>query len=289
MSPPVESVPSFLSQQVTSARRFYLNLKPRYGTAITIVSGGWEECAADYIIDRDSFPYYGVEFVAAGKGELVLNGKRHALTPGTIFAYGPGVPHHINTSPDERLNKYFVDATGTETRKLMKGCGLAPGKLIQTAAIADVREAFSELIRLGLRRDLRTERTCALQFELLLHIIARSSSVGSKLERQSHVTFERCRKFMDEHFLRLKTLEQVADSCHVDNSHLCRIFRRFQHDSPLQYLLRLRMIWAAERLHNSQLLVREVANELQIDPFHFSRIFKRVHGVSPSDFMRTHG
>jgi AraC-like DNA-binding protein len=199
------------------------------------------------------------------------------------------VPHRIHTSPDERLSKYFVDATGTETRKLMDRYGLAPGRVIQIAAIADVREAFAQLIRFGLCRDPLTERTCALQLELLLHTIARSRTVRSKLERQSQATFERCRRYIDGNFLRLKSVEQVADSCHVDPSHLCRLFRRFQQVSPLQYLLRLRMIWAAERLADAPVLVQEVAHELQVDPFHFSRTFKHVHGVSPSDFLRSRG
>jgi AraC-like DNA-binding protein len=289
MTPADNAPPSFISQQVTSARRFYLNLKPRATRSITVICGGWEECAGDFVINRSSFPYLCVEFVAAGKGELILNGKRCALTPGTIFSYGPGVPHQIRSSPDYRLTKYFVDATGSEMRRLMDGCGLTPGKVLQTAAIADVREAFAELIHLGTLRDGRTERTCALQLELLLHAIARSRTVRSKLERQSQATFERCRKYIDEHFRTLKSIEDVADSCHVDPSHLCRLFRRFHQVSPLQYLLRLRMIWAAERLANAPVLVQEVAHELQIDPFHFSRLFKHVHGVSPSDFLRGRG
>jgi AraC-like DNA-binding protein len=281
--------PSFLSEQVTSSRRFYLNLRPRNTRTASVVCGGWEHCADDFTINRRSFPYFGLEFVAAGSGHLVLNGKRHRLSPGSVFTYGPGVSHEIRSSHDDRLDKYFVDATGRDTPRLMAESGLTPGTLLQTPAIADVREAFAQLIRLGLRRDARTERTCALQFELLLHTIARSKSVRSKLERQSQATFERCRKFMDEHFLRTRTVEEVAESCHVDASHLCRLFRQFQHDSPLQYLLRRRMNWAAERLANASVLVQEVAHELEVDPFHFSRTFKHVHGVSPSDFLRSRG
>lgn len=278
--------PTFLSQQVTSARRFYLNLKPRSTRAIAVTCGGWEECAADFVIDRRSFPYFGVEFVTAGAGELLLQGRRHALCPGSIFSYGPGVAHRIRTSPDDRLSKYFVDATGADTRRLLEQCGLSPGRFIQSSADAEVREAFSQLIRLGLNQDSRTARTCALQFELLLHAIARSRGARSMLERQSQSNFERCRKFIDDHFLRLRSVDEVADACHVDSSHLCRLFRRFHHESPLRYLHRLRMVWAAERLANSAVLVQEVAQELEQDPFHFSRTFKQVHGVSPSGFLR---
>ena len=280
------SAPPFLSQQVTAARRFYFNLKPRATKAVAVVCGGWEHCAADYVINRSTFPYWSVEFVAAGKGELFLDGRRHPLAAGTIFSYGPGVAHRIVTSPEERLDKYFVDAAGAGTRTLMRAAGLTPGDVLQTAAIADVREAFSQLIRFGVSRDPQAERTCALQFELLLHAIARSRTVRSKLERQSQATFERCRKYIDEHFLRLKSIEEVADSCHVDPSHLCRLFRRFQQASPLQYLRRQRMTWAAERLANTPVLVQEIAQELRVDPFHFSRTFKHVHGVSPSAFLR---
>ena len=78
---PVSSPPDFLSQQVTAARRFYLDLTPRPTKGLTVVCGGWEECAPDYTIDRATFPYLSIEFVAAGRGELLLAGRRHELGP----------------------------------------------------------------------------------------------------------------------------------------------------------------------------------------------------------------
>src|SRR5262245_47576984 len=101
-SPP-ETAPAFVSAQVTDARRFYLNLKPRATTGLTVVCGGWEECTPDYTIDRKTFPFPSLEFVAAGRGELLLAGKRHELSPGTLFTYGPGVSHRIRTSADAPL------------------------------------------------------------------------------------------------------------------------------------------------------------------------------------------
>ena len=86
---PVPEPPAFVSAQVTDARRFYLNLKPRTATDLTVVCGGWEECAPDYTIDRKTFPFPSIEFVAAGRGEIILAGKRHELSPGALFAYGP--------------------------------------------------------------------------------------------------------------------------------------------------------------------------------------------------------
>jgi AraC-like DNA-binding protein len=283
--PASDAPPSFLSPQVVSARRFYLNLKPRREAGLAVVCGGVEKCAADYVIDRKTFPYLSIEFVAAGHGTLVLAGKTHALSPGAVFAYGPTIAHVIRTDAADPLVKYFVDFIGAAGRRLLAASGLAPGEVRPVTAIGDVRGAFDALIAAGLRHDRYTERLCVLQLETVFLTIARSRGAMSPNERRARMTFERCREFIDNAFLRISSVEDVATACRIDGSHLCRLFRRFHNESPFHYLQRLRMQWAADRLLSSDALVREVADELQIDPYQFSRVFKRIHGVSPMAFI----
>lgn len=274
--------PAFVSEQVTAARRFYQNLRPKPSRGLTVVCGGWEECAPHYVIDRQGFPYYSVEFVAAGRGELVLAGRRHALEPGTVFSYGPGISQQIRPAPGPPLGKFFVNFTGAHGRKLLRECQLDPGACVQLSSPTEARHAFEALVRLGTGHHRLTARMCALQVELLLLALVRTTQPGSHSERRSLATFERCRQHIDTHFLSLATVEQVAAACHLDSAYLCRLFRRFQAETPYRYLQRLQMQWAAERLHTSDRLIREVADDLRIDPFQFSRAFKRVHGVSPT-------
>ena len=280
------SAPPFLSQQVTAANRFYLNLKPRSRVNLAVVCGGWEECAEDYLIQRSTFPYLSIEFVAAGRGTLTLAGGEHALQPGTVFCYGPSVAHVIRNDAVAPLRKYFVDFAGATAPMLLREAGIRPGTVRVLAAVTEVHREFDRLIAHGQRRDQRTERACALQLELLLHAIARASEPPGAAARRLHETFRRCREHVDQHFLRLDSVDAIATECHVHKSHLCRMFRRFQNESPLQYLQRLKMQWAANRLQSSGALVRQVADELGIDPFQFSRTFKRVHGLSPQNFFR---
>ena len=279
--------PAFVSQQVTAARRFYQNLRPKSGQALTVVCGGWEECAPDYTINRRTFKFLSVELVASGHGELELNGRHHALEPGTVFTYGPGISQRISPTPGSRLGKYFVNFAGERGLALLRECKLSPGTCSQLSTTAEARHAFETLIRLGPSHHRLTTKMCALQLELLLLALVRSTQPGSPSERRSLATFERCRHHIDAHFLSLATLEQAAVACHVDAAYLCRLFQRFQSETPFRYLQRLQMQWAAERLHASGQLVREVADELKINAFQFSRTFKRIHGVSPTDFLRS--
>jgi AraC-like DNA-binding protein len=276
----------FISRQVTAASRFYLNLRPRSARDLAVVCGGWEACAGNYAVDRRTFPYWSIEFVAEGKGALDLAGCRHRLSPGTLFAYGPGVPHRLRTSPHARLVKYFVDFVGRPGYGLLQSCGLLRGRVVRVEAIGALRADFDALIGLGLRQDSLTERTCKLQLELLLHGIARSRRPASEGERRGRAAFERVRGLMDARFLELSSVSELAAASHLDSSHLSRLLRRFNCDPPLRYLQRRKMVWAAERLRTTEVLVRQVADELGLDPFQFSRTFKRVHGVSPAHFVR---
>ena len=281
--------PAFVSQQVTTARRFYQNLRPKPSQALTVVCGGWEETAPDYTIDRPTFQFLSVELVATGHGELLLNGHRHPLEPGTVFSYGPGISQRIRPTPGSRLGKYFVNFSGERGLTLLRECKLRPGSCALLSSTTEARHAFETLIRLGTAHHRLTARMFALHLELLLLTLVRSSPPGSPSERRSLATFERCRQHIDAHFVSLATLEAAAAACHVDAAYLCRLFQRFQSETPFRYLQRLQMQWAAERLHASGRLVREVADELKINAFQFSRTFKRIHGVSPTDFLRARG
>ena len=85
----------------------------------------------------------------------------------------------------------------------------------------------------------------------------------------------------------MRSLGEVSAKCHVSSPYLCSLFRRYGDQSPYQYLLRLKMNAAAERLAQPGALVKSVADEMGFtDPFHFSRTFRRVLGISPVKFRR---
>jgi len=278
-------VPEFFSDQVLEAHRFYLDTYPRSRQPLAVVCGGCEHCQPDYRINRSDFPFYSVEFVARGKGTLTLQGRQHALFPGKVFAYGPGVPHVITTDPDNRLVKYFVDFTGPNASKILRNYGPAPGQAVQVTSPDVILRIFDDLIKNGETDSRYSPLLCATIVQQLILKIAETTVVEQVHTSVAFSTYQTCREFIRNNCLTVRSLEDVAEQCHIDTSYLCRLFKRFDNQSPYQYLMRLKMNAAAQRLHAPDALVKKVAYELgYADPFHFSRAFKKVFGLSPETF-----
>ena len=281
------AAPDFFSPQVARARRFYLDLNPPGDRALTLVCCGVECCTTDYAIHRSTFPFHSIEYVVRGRGTVKLKGRLYPLQPGSLFSYGPGIGHDIASDPAGPLVKYFVDFSGRRAGTLLRFCSLTAGGVSQVFPANELQAVFDELIHCGLKGTRYSTQAGEKLLECLVLKIAGSRAPLEGRETLAFATYQRCRQHIQQHFRRLKTLQQIGAECRLNHSYLCRLFRQYDHQSPYQYLLRLKMNFAAELLLQPASLVKQVAEETGFgDPFHFSRAFKTVFGLSPDAFRR---
>ncbi|EIP98142.1 DNA-binding domain-containing protein, AraC-type [Opitutaceae bacterium TAV1] len=276
-----------LSPQVTESRYFFPNLAPSPGgRGVAVTLGGRERCRSDYDISRRSYAYHGIEYVAEGAGWVELAGLRQALRPGSVYAYAPDTRCAIRTDPKQPMLKYFVCASGAGLRPRIARAGLGNGRARVLAAHAEIRSVMEDLIREGQRSGPLAPAICAQLFELLLLKIedgARWEPAGD----HAWATFQKCKALIDAEAEHWHTLTEVARAAGIEESSVCRLFRRFQGTSPYQYLLRRKMNIAAEFLVETGGLVKEAAQRVGFDdPYHFSRCFKAVHGIAPRELLR---
>ncbi len=193
----------------------------------------------------------------------------------------------IAARPGDSLVKYFVDFAGAGAEPLLRSCGLGPGRVSDVYPAHALQPIFDELIDAGLHPRRGSAALCAKLLECLVLRLAGARAPAAGTDTPAFDTYQACRRHIEAHALRLRTLRQTAAECHVDEAYLCRLFRRYDHESPFQCLRRLKMTYAAERLQQTGALVKQVAAEAGFtDPFHFSRVFRAVLGVSPADFRR---
>jgi AraC-like DNA-binding protein len=281
--------PNYISRQVEEARRFYFGQDVTPADDLVAICGGWERVSRDYTIQRDTFPWLCLEFVAGGRGTLRMGKETHRLERGSVFAYGPGMAHRIETDADALLSKYYLNFAGREAADLMSAVMMSPGTCRRADNADELEEALSMMMEDGIRSRPQAPLIAALQLRVFLLKLAGDGLIEGEADRRAQQTLRRGLAHIDQNFLEAATVEQVAEACHVSPSHLTRLFIRFGYGPPYRYLLRKKMVHAAVLLDSGRLLVREVAERLGIDAFQFSRMFKRVHGISPSDFVKRHG
>ncbi len=95
----------------------------------------------------------------------------------------------------------------------------------------------------------------------------------------------KARQFMDENFLAIEEVNEVAVFCNLSEFHFFRSFRQAFGTTPYQYLLNKRLELSSGLLQKGDLPVTQVALECNFpDIYTFSKAFKRRFGISPSQF-----
>jgi AraC-like DNA-binding protein len=279
--------PDFFSRQVTESRCYYFHVSDRSHASFDVICGGLERCRYDYVIDRKDFPYHAIEFVSEGNGELMVGGNSYALSPGTVFSYGPGIPHVIRSDPDNVLIKYFVDFAGDGAIRLMKAISMEKGGAAHVSNPQIISGIFEQLQNSGISRGANSGRISELLLETLVLLIQETKFSGHQTANFAAATYHRCREHVGRHFNLLKTLDDISGSCGIDKAYLCRLFKKFGGTSPYSYLMKLKMNSAAVRLKTSDFTLKNIAFENGFkDPYHFSKTFKKVYGVSPDAFRK---
>ena len=119
-----------------------------------------------------------------------------------------------------------------------------------------------------------------------------SSSRGRIVTTQGALgahAFRRVHTYIVENIGQRISLGDLARIAGVSRYHFARQFRLRTGESPMGYLLRLRVERAKAMLASSGARISEIALNLGFaDQSHFTRIFRRFVGVTPGEFGRQH-
>lgn len=96
---------------------------------------------------------------------------------------------------------------------------------------------------------------------------------------------EEVRKNMFSNYSLPYTLSELAKRSGYSEVHFSVLYKRFFGASPIEDLIRYRIMIAKEKIKTSNLTMTEISEECGFSSIHyFSRIFKKHVGVSPSEY-----
>ena len=280
----------YFSEQVARTRRFFLpgwRHRARDTLHLGLAGGGCEWCAPDFVVDRERLPFLAFEFVSRGRGTVRLGKESHELSAGHAFFYDTQTPHVIRSDAADPMVKYFFNFAGARASALMKEWDLKAGTVIRVLDAARVVNLLEEVIDHAVNGAPSGIRSAAIALEHALALCAGSRQPDVTKFDPAYATYLRCRGHLLRNYPVLSTISQAARNCHVSPSYFTRLFQRFDMETPLGCLTRLKVSQATLRLRQNGAQVKAVASELGYkSAAHFSRVFKAWTGKPPAAVMR---
>lgn len=257
-----------------------------------LLCAGRETCLPDYHVARSDFACLIVEFVFSGKGRINYRGESHELSSGHIFCYGMDAPHDLWSDTSDPMTKYFAayqwsgsSGTGQESEH---SYGLLPGEIRWTRHTNVLKILFDELIREGRQSGPMHEEITARYLELILMKGAEALVPEAVRSSAGTESFDLVLEIIETSYAEIVSLEDLGRLCNLDPNYICRLFRKFGKETPIQCLTRHKLNRAAELLLSGSSPINEVSRDVGYeDPFYFSRVFKKRFGCSPKDFRES--
>ncbi|HEY2390690.1 MAG TPA: helix-turn-helix transcriptional regulator [Candidatus Angelobacter sp.] len=221
----------------------------------------------------------------AGFVSLMLRGDYRETAGLTQFGYEPfscvyhppGMEHH------DVIGRTGVTLLTLEFRpELFDGIDLGGINLRPIIDLSGTRPAWDLM---DLYRRITALETNHLDIESRAAALAFSIVQSSARLPRSLRSLQRACEYMHAYFSKNLTLAQVAHAADVHPVYLGQIFRHEFSETLGEYLNRIRMHAATDKLANSDLPLGAMALDLGFyDQSHFTRIFRQLIGITPAVF-----
>ena len=149
-----------------------------------------------------------------------------------------------------------------------------------------------DVIRLFSENDVHSDTDLMIEgfIRVLWQDVYRLNPVLRQMSQQPEKTTALVREaiaYIHEHYTEDIQLTQMADTLHVSNSYLCRIFRQMTGIPPFVYLNKYRIMKSCELLASTDAPVGEIAGRCGFNTIsYFNREFSKFTRTTPTAFRR---
>lgn len=230
--------------------------------------------------------YYVIGLVERGERRLSCKNREYDIQKGSILLFNPGDSHACVQSSPEPLDYRAINISRDVMPDLVRevsGRRELPGfseTVLRDGEIACCLRSLHEMV-LERHRGFDKEEQLLLLLSLL---IWRCGEPFPRREPACREEVERACRFMEAHFHRHISLDQLCRCAGLSKSGLLRAFTRAKGVTPYSYLQNVR-VGAAKRLLEQGLSPAEAALQTGFsDQSHFTNYFSRFMGLTPGAY-----
>lgn len=259
---------------------------------MTIFQYGWEQCAPLHSFGPCVRNHYLFHYVISGCGTLDSNPTEdvthhYRLSAGQGFLICPGQVTMYCADKQNPWKYVWVEFDGLRAADYLNKAGLSISQPIFTPN----NPALGEQVRDELMYIANHSEASALHLLghlcLFLDALIQSSSSRRDIKAGQLRDFyiQEAITFIEHNYRRELTVEEIAAVCKLNRSYFSKLFKEFTGCTPQEFIIRLRLSKAAERMKHTNESIGEISVQCGYpNQLHFSRAFKKRYGVSPREW-----
>lgn len=278
----------------------YYNMPPNE-PVLALIGDGWKRKYGDGIDFLHFHNILEIGYCHSGSGELdydVMENEllRRTYSGGEVSVILGSIPHTTNSAEKsicfwefvfvdvENFLDEYIEKEPVQAEKLIERINARP-LLIGKDENPAMHNTIKEILRAqSEKKPYYSEVTKGLVFTLLM-LIAQANRDYSKQNEENSSVSRQIRSaliYVDKNYALQLQVRDLADACHMSETHFRRLFGQSMNMSPVEYINMIRVQKACELLNKTNYSMETVAEKTGFQTVStLNRNFNRIVGNSP--------
>lgn len=244
----------------------------------------------DWISIPHAHSFMELFFVIDGAGLFEIDGQSFPIHKNDLIILAPNVLHTEYSNEKSPLSYIVLDVNAMEI-------GGGDGASYYVYNISEYKEqirfCFKTILSEARYQPADYEQICHNLFLSLIGYISRvthkelifASASKQKISKE-------CRfieQYINEHYAENITLDKLSELTYLNKYYLTHLFREYRGESPISYLINLRIKRAKFLLKTTNITIAQIAIATGFSSTsYFSQLFHKKVGESPNRYRKTH-
>lgn len=236
--------------------------------------------------------------ISSGQGIFHIDGQDLPVKAGDLIILNPGTYHQSLVShPQNYTVEYYIGFCDIHIRDQERD--RLP--LLGTSVILPMADGIKQDVFKICSAMAKEFQTCqpgryfmlkAYLIQIILLLLREQKNTAEECggcifeSTNKKYVVRRMISYFEEHYREKISLDQVARNMYLSPFYISKIFKSETGDTPINYLIRLRMERARDLMESGRpLTIQDVASQVGYeDVSHFSKLFKKHYGTAPSRY-----
>ncbi len=259
-------------------------------TDLNFYDCGEEKCPNGYFFGPAVRNHFVLHFILSGKGTFRCGKKLYNLKAGNAFLICPDYVTYYEADMEDPWHYIWVGFNGVKAPKIIRQTGLSYDNPVfsydNDNFFIDTIRKMASYTKYSFETELSRIAYLYLFLSKLIEIAPANPTLhpyNSSIEEYVKSAVD----YIEKNYSSNMSVNQLSDYIGINRKYMCTLFKKFIGQTPIDYILKIRMERACSLLTNDNLSIAEVSNSIGYsDQFVFSKQFKKSMGETPSVFRK---